>query len=52
MTRHCSDTQSEIAPERLTFYNRHTASPVWTPDGRTILFYKNGAIAWRQHLAD
>jgi DNA-binding winged helix-turn-helix (wHTH) protein len=45
------DLQPRGAPERLTFYNRHTASPVWTPDGRAILFTRpersHGDSIWR-----
>ena len=33
-----ADLQPEGSPERLTFYNRHTASPIWASDGRSILF--------------
>jgi WD40-like Beta Propeller Repeat len=28
-------------PQRLTFDNRQTATPVWTPDGRAILFARS-----------
>ena len=47
--------EPEGPPERLTFYNRHLASPVWASDGRSILFTRtelagNHSI-WRIHLS-
>jgi Tol biopolymer transport system component/DNA-binding winged helix-turn-helix (wHTH) protein len=36
--RFSADLQPEGSPERLTFYNRHVASPVWASDSRSILF--------------
>ena len=36
-----ADLESRGSPERLTFYNRHAASPVWTSDGRAILFVRS-----------
>jgi Tol biopolymer transport system component/DNA-binding winged helix-turn-helix (wHTH) protein len=49
------DPQPEGSPERLTFYNRHIASPVWASDGRSILFTRtelagNHSI-WRINLS-
>jgi Tol biopolymer transport system component/DNA-binding winged helix-turn-helix (wHTH) protein len=49
------DLQSEGSPERITFYNRHLASPVWSSDGRSILFTRtepagNHSI-WRINLS-
>lgn len=49
------DLEPEGPPERLTFYNRHLASPVWASDGRSILFTRiellgNHAI-WRINLS-
>jgi len=35
------DLQPEGSPERITFYNRHLASPVWSSDGRSILFTRS-----------
>jgi Tol biopolymer transport system component len=35
------DLQPRGAPERLTFYNRRAASPVWTPDGQGIVFTRS-----------
>jgi Tol biopolymer transport system component/DNA-binding winged helix-turn-helix (wHTH) protein len=41
--------------QRLTFYNRHTASPVWTSDGETILFSRieqpDNQSVWRINLS-
>jgi Tol biopolymer transport system component/DNA-binding winged helix-turn-helix (wHTH) protein len=36
------DLQPQGSPERLTFYNGHSASPVWTSDGRALLFTRFG----------
>jgi Tol biopolymer transport system component/DNA-binding winged helix-turn-helix (wHTH) protein len=49
------DLKAEGSPERLTFYNRHIASPVWASDGRSILFTQtepagNHSI-WRINLS-
>lgn len=33
-------------PSRLTFLERYSHSAVWTPDGREIVFYSDGAL-WR-----
>jgi Tol biopolymer transport system component/DNA-binding winged helix-turn-helix (wHTH) protein len=49
------DFKAEGSPERLTFYNRHLASPVWASDGRSILFTRtepagNHSI-WRINLS-
>jgi Tol biopolymer transport system component len=35
------DLQPQGSPERLTFYNGHSASPVWTSDGRALLFTRS-----------
>ena len=35
------DLQPQGSPERLTFYNGHSASPVWTSDGRAVLFTRS-----------
>jgi Tol biopolymer transport system component/DNA-binding winged helix-turn-helix (wHTH) protein len=35
------DIQPQGSPERLTFYNGHSASPVWTSDGRALLFTRS-----------
>jgi Tol biopolymer transport system component/DNA-binding winged helix-turn-helix (wHTH) protein len=49
------DLQPEGAPERLTFYNRHVASPVWASDGRSILFTRTELAGnhgiWRINLS-
>ena len=47
--------QPQGSPERLTFYNRHLASPVWTSDGRSILFTRSELAGnhsiWRINLS-
>jgi Tol biopolymer transport system component len=50
-----ADLQPQGLPERITFYNGHAASPVWTSDGRAILFTRseqpgNHSI-WRINLS-
>jgi Tol biopolymer transport system component len=50
-----ADLQAQGSPERITFYNRHVASPVWTSDDRSILFTRtelagNHSI-WRINLS-
>jgi Tol biopolymer transport system component/DNA-binding winged helix-turn-helix (wHTH) protein len=50
-----ADLQPEGSPERLTFYNRHVASPVWASDGRSILFTRTEVAGnpsiWRINLS-
>jgi len=50
-----ADLQAQGSPERLTFYNRHVASPVWTSDGRSILFTRSEQAGnhsiWRINLS-
>jgi Tol biopolymer transport system component/DNA-binding winged helix-turn-helix (wHTH) protein len=47
--------EPEGPPERLTFYNRHLASPVWASDGRSILFTRTELAGnhgiWRINLS-
>jgi Tol biopolymer transport system component len=47
--------QAQGSPERLTFYNRHVASPVWSSDGRSILFTRSEQAGnhsiWRINLS-
>lgn len=42
--------------KRLTFYNRRTSSPVWMPDGRTLLFTRHESAGthslWRMVLSN
>jgi Tol biopolymer transport system component/DNA-binding winged helix-turn-helix (wHTH) protein len=49
------DLQPKGPPERLTFYNRHLASPVWASDGRSILFTRTELAGnhgiWRINLS-
>ncbi len=49
------DFEPEGPPERLTFYNRHLASPVWASDGRSILFTRTELAGnhgiWRINLS-
>jgi Tol biopolymer transport system component/DNA-binding winged helix-turn-helix (wHTH) protein len=49
------DLEPEGPPERLTFYNRHLASPVWASDGRSILFTRTELAGnhgiWRINLS-
>jgi Tol biopolymer transport system component/DNA-binding winged helix-turn-helix (wHTH) protein len=49
------DLAPEGPPERLTFYNRHLASPVWASDGRSILFTRTELAGnhgiWRINLS-
>jgi Tol biopolymer transport system component len=51
-----ADLRPKGEPERITFYNRQAASPVWTPDGRAILFTRHEAAGthsfWRFNIAD
>ena len=51
-----ADLKPKGKPQRLTFYNRQVASPVWTPDGRAILFTRHEIAGshsfWRINLAD
>jgi serine/threonine protein kinase/Tol biopolymer transport system component len=35
-------------PKRLTFLNQRVASPVWTPDGREIVFSSGGHLSQRR----
>jgi Tol biopolymer transport system component/DNA-binding winged helix-turn-helix (wHTH) protein len=50
-----ADLEPEGPPERLTFYNRHLASPVWASDGRSILFTRTELAGnhgiWRINLS-
>jgi Tol biopolymer transport system component len=54
------DLSADLGPQgqaqRLTSYNREVSSPVWTPDGRTILLARHEAggahSLWRMNLAD
>ena len=50
-----ADLQAQGSPERLTFYNRHVASPVWTSDDRSILFTRSEQAGnhsiWRINLS-
>jgi Tol biopolymer transport system component/DNA-binding winged helix-turn-helix (wHTH) protein len=49
------DLQPDGPAERLTFYNRHLASPVWASDGRSILFTRTELAGnhgiWRINLS-
>jgi Tol biopolymer transport system component/DNA-binding winged helix-turn-helix (wHTH) protein len=49
------DLQPQNSPERLTFFSRHAASPVWTSDGRAILFSRSEQAGnhsvWRINLS-
>jgi Tol biopolymer transport system component len=51
-----ADLKPQGKPQRLTFFNRQVASPVWTPDGRAILFTRHEIAGshsfWRINLAD
>jgi Tol biopolymer transport system component len=42
-------------PKQLTFYHRQTGSPVWTPNGRALLFTRNGTSGisslWRMTIS-
>jgi Tol biopolymer transport system component/DNA-binding winged helix-turn-helix (wHTH) protein len=41
LLRLTADLKPQGEPQRLTNYNRQIGSPVWTPDGRTILFSRH-----------
>lgn len=51
-----ADLKPREEPQRLTFYNAQVASPVWTPDGRAILFTLHEIAGrhsfWRMNLSD
>jgi Tol biopolymer transport system component len=38
--------------QRLTFDQRHDKSPVWTPDGKSIVFMSNRAGSWKVARVD
>jgi Tol biopolymer transport system component/DNA-binding winged helix-turn-helix (wHTH) protein len=50
-----SELQPKDSAKRLTFYNRHTASPVWISDGKSILFSRSEQAGnhsiWRINLS-
>ena len=50
-----ADLRPQDSPRRVTFYNRHIASPVWTSDGRAIVFTRSEAVGnhsvWRISVA-
>jgi Tol biopolymer transport system component/DNA-binding winged helix-turn-helix (wHTH) protein len=50
-----ADLQAQGPPERTTFYNRHVGSPVWSSDGRSILFTRSELAGnhsiWRINLS-
>ena len=47
--------QPQGSPERITFYNGHSASPIWASDGKSILFSRTGQVGnhsiWRINLS-